>query len=293
MNPFKNAPASCRLLHKAIRLALLPAAALYGFSATSALAALPPGTKLVFDDGSVGNCTNNATCNGPNPSYFTMQVNPTTLIYTGLQKGTDGGLFIGGVTQTTGTWNSSTSVCSPAGAACSHGGVPYDIAFPSAGYTTDHGPIDTGWGFFGNTGLHFTTTAPTVLVDSGTAMTLDFSGWYVTWNGIPAINMGGGLQVVTAKTGTSTFNNGTGIASLTCTTTCADGGSFVLDYSAVVPQGDPSNFGGVPYTLHMAGTIAYPANTVPVASSVTNVSTTQDTQTGWTPNVTDPDTYRH
>jgi hypothetical protein len=40
----------------------------------------------------------------------------------------------------------------------------------------------------------------------------------------------------------------------------------VLDYAAHVPLGDPSKFGGVPYAVHMTGTIA--ANPVPVPAAV-------------------------
>ena len=233
-----------------------------GGASMGANAAISSTTVLAFDNGNYGNFSSAAAAGS---SYFSMVVDTLgTVLYTGVQQGTDGGIHIGAA-QTTGTWNSNTSVCSPAGAACSHGGVPYDdpsSPYYGMGYTTDHGPIDMGWGFFGNTGLHFTAGAISVSQDNGLTKQLDFSGWRVTWNGIPAINMGGGQQVVTSKTGTTTYNNGSGLATLSCSnSSCSATSTWTLDYAAVVPQGDPSNFGGTPYTFHATGTM--PGTTTP------------------------------
>jgi len=118
--------------------------------------------------------------------------------------------------------------------------------------------IDEAWPFFTNTGMHQATQPITIATDdlAGT-VTLDMAGWSVTWNGISDIPMRGDP----ANFGTT---GNTGIASLTCTSACEHGDTFILDYAAQVPKNDPSNFGGVPYTLHLEGTIFVP-NTPPTA----------------------------
>jgi hypothetical protein len=233
--------------------------ALGGVGVMNAQAALTTTSILAYDAGSVGNFT---TAAGAGASYFTMIVDTKgTILYTGLQVGTDGGVHIG--------------AAQPLGTAASHGGLPYAIQAtqptnPYYGntYTTDHGPIDMGWGFFGNTGLHFTASAVDVVTDSGTTKTLDFSGWRVSWNGIPSINMGGGTQTVTSKTGTATLNNGSGLATITCSnSSCSASSNWTLDYAAVVPVGDPSGFGGTPYTLHLSNP-SHTTAVVPVPAAV-------------------------
>jgi len=113
------------------------------------------------------------------------------------------------------------------------------------------GNIDEPWPFVGNTGIHQTTSD--VLVLSGTGdgtATLDFSGWNVGWAAIPSINLSEGPS--------------NGIASLTCTAganeqppeaDCSIGDRYALDYRAIVPEGDLSNFGGVNYRIHLEGEI--------------------------------------
>ena len=240
-----------------------------GGAAFNAQAALTSTSVLAFDNGNVGNFTSAA---GAGASYFTFVVDTEgTLLYTGLQKGTDGGIHIG-TAQTTGSWNSTTSSCSPSGAACSHAGVPNDDpASPKygMGYTTDHGPIDLGWNFYGNTGLHFTST-PINVVDNdvnsngGFTKTLDFSGWRITWNGGPTWDLGGGDQVIVGKTGNTTINNGSGLATITCSTaSCSATSSWTLDYAAVIPAGAATGFDSVPYSLHLE----YAASVVPVPAA--------------------------
>jgi len=136
--------------------------------------------------------------------------------------------------------------------------------------------FDKAWEYFGNTGLQYASVATTISSDDNSgAVTLDFSGWGVTWNGITAINMGGGTQQCgTASDGicvdgagtdiANAYDNGTGVATVTCAAVCAAGETYTLDYSANVPQADPSNFGGVLFVLHLEGTIAA-GNTAPVA----------------------------
>ena len=107
--------------------------------------------------------------------------------------------------------------------------------------------IDNAWNFFGNTGLHYTNSPTNILSQAGNAMTVDMSGWGVTWNGIAAINMGSG-----------------GSASVVCGVNCANGDTYTLTYNARVPLGDASGFGGVAYSLALRGTVS--AVPVPAAA---------------------------
>lgn len=142
--------------------------------------------------------------------------------------------------------------------------------------------VDNTWSFFSNSGNHFSSSPTTVLTASGNTATVDFSGWAVTWNGIPNIPMSGGSQdcgttddgICTTPSPTpgdpdldfgGILNNGTGIATITCTVDCAVGDTYTLDYAAVVPMDDPSNFGGVSYALHLEGTVGA---AVPVPAAV-------------------------
>jgi len=109
--------------------------------------------------------------------------------------------------------------------------------------------IDRDWSFLGEWGAHFTTGALEVTWDgvSHTAA-VNMSDWRVTWNGIPAINLGAGAP------GTLAANDG-----------IWGNGNDTFDYSAVVPVGDPSGFGGVQYGLHLVGS----ANLTPVPEAST------------------------
>ncbi len=118
---------------------------------------------------------------------------------------------------------------------------------------------------------------------------LDFSNWRVTWAGIPSINMGGGFQDCGTSTdgicdadgtGTNfgdiagTFFNGSGLAHVECYTdsahttpqvSCSASSFYALEYATVVPQADPSNFGGVQYEIKLEGKVS---SAVPVPSAV-------------------------
>lgn len=200
-------------------------------------------TTLQYANGNVGGYGSAAAAGA---SWFSMQVGPTSFIYTGLQNGLDGGIKVGA---TQGL---------PAGV-FSHTGLPY-----GGTSTSDTGAIDTGWGFFGNTGLHF-TASPTNIVSGGgnSGSTLDFSGLRWTWDGTTA-NVGGGLQIVTGSKGSTTYNNGSGLATITCSTvSCSNSSTFTLDYSAIIPAGDPSSLGGIAYGMHLTGQVS----TVPVPAA--------------------------
>lgn len=139
-------------------------------------------------------------------------------------------------------------------------GVYINTAQPASGSHsgspdgTESASIDMPFSFFGNTGMHQTTSPVTILSDDGAGLvTLNFSGWSVTWNGIPDIPLGG-----------YTAMGDTGIATLLCGTDCSLGDTFTLDYAAHIPPYHPSGFGEVYYGVHLEGTIG----TVPVPAAV-------------------------
>ena len=178
-------------------------------------------------------------------SYFMMDINGNGSFSVterdGIQQGTQG--LIIGVTQ-------------PAG--ISHSGIMYGYPTPD---NSEGGAIDAAWPFLGNTGMHFTASPVTGSTTAG----LNFSGWRMTWNGIPSINLGGGMQncgttsdgicvyPITSQDFGGTYNNGTGIA--TFAWDGVYGHAYTLDYTATVPQADPSGFGTVYYGLHLEGTV--------------------------------------
>ncbi|VAX14662.1 hypothetical protein MNBD_GAMMA24-547 [hydrothermal vent metagenome] len=123
------------------------------------------------------------------------------------------------------------------------------------GQTQAPGEIDVPWDYFSNTGAHMTTSPVTVVNDLDATKELDFTGWNMDWNGF-LIPLGGD---------DANFAVDTGLATITCATSaCANNESFILDYSAHIPLGDASGFGGIAYALHLEGTIS----AVPVPAAV-------------------------
>jgi len=116
--------------------------------------------------------------------------------------------------------------------------------------------LDQPWLFFGNLGVHQTTSAPVVKSDDGAGHVIfDFTGWDVSWNRIASIPLGAGAHSGGVE----------GEAVMTCYADdlvsqtpgdCSAGNVYVLDYYATVPVGDPSGFGGVKYRLHLEGKVA-------------------------------------
>jgi len=200
-------------------------------AASNAQAALPPDAVLSFDTDVPGDPV--GSVQPLSGSYFGVQVTPITTIYTTMAQ--HNGIQLSVIQSASG----------------SHPGLPDGSESPN---------IDQPWGFFGNTGMHETSAPITILSDDNNGnVTLDFTGWGVDWNGIPFISLGGAP---------ASFPGDTGIASMTCTSSCEAGDTFVLDYAAHVPPGDPSGFGGVPYTLHLEGTVIPVTAILPIAIDI-------------------------
>ena len=212
---------------------------------TYAQATLPDNAILKFEPGIV-TCVADAGT-PPNCTY-------ATLVDTGSYFGmdTDGDGVILSIERIALVVNVGIALGTIQIATGTHSGAPDGTESPG---------IDQAWAFFGNTGLHLTTIAPTTLTDGGAGgVTLDFSGWTVAWNGIAVIPMGSGAW----------DGNADGVAIMTCAVDCAENDTYVLDYSATVPLGDPSGFGGVKYAVHFEGTVIGPP--VPPATVAVNLA---------------------
>lgn len=178
-------------------------------------------------------------------------------------------------------------------------GIPIGSAITATG---SHGgcidgtesPAFDKWEFFGATGMDYLRTAATDIGDgtaSGDANSrlLNFDGWTVTWNGVPAIYMNaaawqpGNCSVL----GCTGWTFMTGQARLQWNGT--DGGAYILDYTATVPASPPTGFENVKYYVHLEGTVTLPpftltddaAATTPGTPVTINV-TANDNPTGYT-----------
>lgn len=163
-------------------------------------------------------------------SYFGMDTNGNSKIAAtekiSLKSGTEG-IIVG--------------VASAPGA--SHGGGI------TAGDTNE---VTSPWEFFSNTGSDFFLTPMTAISETK----LDFSGWRVTWNGIPVINMGSGSwETCLAGNPCTSFTDSfeDGVANFTWDGVL--GSTYTITYHATVPEGDPSGFGGVQYELFLTGKV--------------------------------------
>lgn len=202
------------MLNKTVLLALTTMASF------SANAQLQGSSTLNFNPGVLGGYYGNVLVSG---SYFGMDTNGDGTVTKSERSP---------ISQNRGVILGTTQV-----ATGSHSGQPNG---------TESSNIDQPWSFFGNTGMHQTSSPTFVLSSTGNVATVDFSGWAVTWNGIPGIPMGGGAW----------GGNANGVAEITCAVDCALGDTYILDYTATVPQGDPSGFGGVGYAVHLEGKIS-------------------------------------
>ncbi len=124
---------------------------------------------------------------------------------------------------------------------------------------TESPGIDAAWEFFGNTGMQYSLNPTNILSDDGAGnVTVDFSGWGVTWNGITRIDMSSGAWGANAD----------GEAIVTCGVDCAENDTYTLSYTARVPAGDPSGFGNVAFELFLTGTVGAAVSAVPVPAAV-------------------------
>jgi hypothetical protein len=182
---------------------------------------------LFFEAGVPGD-PNNSSIPAQSGSYFTMQVTPTTLIYTTMTPGPSAGVVIGHNQPATGSHTGAATGDEQVG-------------------------LDEPWSFFSNTGFHLARDNG---ITGNTDGTLEFNGkWFVSWNGIAAINMGGSTD----------FPEDLGFGLITCTPApCADQSTFALNYAAHVQDlpGEPSGFNGVPYTLFLEGVVGFLDNTL-------------------------------
>jgi len=236
---------------------------------TQAYATLPVDPVLNFDAG-VTTCTYHGTCFVKSGSYFGMDTNGSGSVTPNERTALviNDGLKIGTIQTASG----------------SHSGAPDG---------TETEGVGKAWAFFGNTGLHYTSVSSAILSDDNAGYaTINMSGWTVAWNGIPAIPMiTTAWESYSEGAGAATPGvNPDGVGVLRCGSACADGDTFTLQYSATVPLGDPSGFGGVKYNIYYLGTIGTfntPPVTTDLGSSVSSLGGT--TVISLTGNVTDTD----
>lgn len=121
------------------------------------------------------------------------------------------------------------------------------------GRTQGPGEIDDPVPFWSIPASHYTTSP----VTGGTTYGLDMSGWTMYWNDndVP-LAAGAWAPQNCSAAGVSCSGYADGMAVFSWSGVYGD--SYTLDYSARVPDGDPSGFGGVSYFLHLEGTVVSP-----------------------------------
>jgi hypothetical protein len=211
-------------------------ATVMGFSAMGAAqaAAVANGDVLSLTQGV--QATSSSVVTSQTGSYFAMDFN------------TDSKIAYGEMTQIgQGTTGLVIGVAGSPGA--------FHAGAPTAG---DSNAIDAAWFFSSNTGSHWTSIG----ITGDTTTGLDFSGWNVAWSSLSAIPMTGGAWDATSGKGyIGATTDGVAVFQWDGT----DGGAYTLDYHATVPVGDPSNFGGIQYELHLEGFVTTAAVPVPAA----------------------------
>ncbi len=202
--------------HRHILTLRILSALVLAIPALIAQAALPSGAVLQFVPGVYSYDSDGNPANVTSGSYFSVDVNGN-------------GVF-NNVEKTAIAMHDGIILGTSQPASGSHPGFVDGSELPG---------IDAAWNFFGNTGMHQTTSPVTDYGDG----TLDFSGFGMTWVGIPNVSLGDPSR-------------DTRRAQITCSSTpCQIGDTYTLNYSGHVPQGDPSGFGGVFWGLHLEGTI--------------------------------------
>ncbi len=197
---------------------------------TSASAALSTGSILNFDAGVTTTSVSGAVLVNSG-SYFGLDVNGDGIVRANERTAIaiNDGLIVGTVQDASGA----------------HPGPPDGSESPG---------IDAPWLFFGNTGMHYAINPTNVLTDDGAGnATLDFSGWGLTVNTVPRVDLSTGAWA----------GNADGVANVICGVDCGDGDTFTLSYSAT-PGAGLSGAGGIGYSLFMTGTVS----AVPVPAAV-------------------------
>jgi len=207
----------------------------------------------------------NAAINQSGGSYFWMDLNLDGNFgdandageILALYVGPDGGIWVGDEQIANGT----------------HAGVP-DAFGGSGGSENPH--LDSPFYFFGNTGMFYTDVGTgqggitsygvpvSFITNDGTSATMDFTSWRATWYG--------GAPTYHDLSGQLTGDSG--IAQVDCTPKpCAAGSTYVLDYAAHLPSGDP--FAGILWTMHIEGSV-YTLFDITPPSEVANTGSTVD-----------------
>lgn len=117
------------------------------------------------------------------------------------------------------------------------------------GQTSAPGSIDS-WSFYYINGSHW---LPSPIPPGGTTNGLDFSGWSMYWNDIDMPLGGGAWDPLNCGTLGSPCSFTSGVAAFAWNGVYGD--SYSLWYTATVPLGNISGFGGVQYMLHLEGTV--------------------------------------
>ncbi len=240
---------SKKLLTVLIAIALATGIAVVSTTAFAA-GPLPNQTVLKIDPGS-GSKTNVPCSVG---SCFSMEQTPGVLTWTDITPGTDTGLVLG-KNQVAGN-----QLSRPAG--------------------TDPAQITAVWSFFGNNGTNFTApqcgdTSSDPAKNQHTCVTTGagdnqfwnssctnavdclnrtyLGSWHVAWNGI-AVPMGSKLGCLARADAQSKCE---GVTKWILSDSPAKlNSTFDLRHAWVVPHGDPSGFGDVPYTVLLRGVIS-------------------------------------
>jgi hypothetical protein len=160
-----------------------------------------------------------------NGSFFTLASPGTTTLtnpgFDGQYLSNNNGLIVGTAQSASG----------------SHAGTPNGTEMPG---------IDAPFVFFGNTGMHFSSSPSQILSASGNSATIDMSGWGMEWDGV----------TIPLSTGAWAAGTSNGVATVTCGVDCSVGDSYTLAYSATLQPGNPSNISDIPYYLKLTGTVA-------------------------------------
>ena len=207
----------------------------FGIVSISAQAAtLNTGDVLTINPGvQVTSPVANATA-----SWFSTEVTGDSKIQGGekmaLQQGTNG--IVIGATTTAG---------------------PFHAGAPMVGEQND---VVKSWRLLGSTGTNFTTLG----ITGDTTAGLNMSGWKMSWNNSPNIDMGGGAWTPTnAIPGVPNSGYTNGMAQFSWSGVY--GTAYTLNYAATVPTTSPS-LPGIKFFWHLEGTVNAAPVPVPAAA---------------------------